>query len=123
MDQKYILSILAVLVGATFGWALKGLTELWQIRRADRKVLKSILYHFLETYRLLKKLNADNLQTGLQKLYAKIPGLSTLANSPEFISYFSSLIFDKQVKFINEDFNTIKVDLASSISTLKTIDP
>ncbi|MES2109935.1 MAG: hypothetical protein V4577_14345 [Bacteroidota bacterium] len=120
--QPWLFLVPVISVGC--GWLLNEGSQLFRVRREDRKSLNRILYHLILTYALLVKLNQDNLDRTLKKLYAKIPQFTPEMITDEFVAMITSCLISAQMKRVLEtDLATIRISFSAAIDELSRIYP
>lgn len=112
-------------IGVAFGWTLNQLGQWLRTRQEDKKGLKVVLFHLLETYFIFVRSDLEKYVEKLtEKVHSKIPEDQHTQELKTTIQKLYSDLFKSYLNpVLSTELEVVQESYQKAIKTLATIDP
>jgi hypothetical protein len=116
----YTFAILSIIIG----WFLNELGQWFRSRKEDKKIIKKVLYHLLETFYIFNQLNTTQLiQLITDRILLRIPEQQRNQFKAEFETIYPLIIKEFIQNDVTDQLNKIADAYSKSVDNLSTVDP
>lgn len=122
--EKIGWTYLTAIISLVVGWFLNELGQWFRSRKEDKKIVKKVLYHLLETFHIFNQLDTSQLiQLVTDRLVLKIPEKHRNDFKKEFKKYYPIIINGLIQTDVSKRLEKIESYYSKSVDDLSRVDP